>query len=324
MKLSIETKIMTNISEAAFISRLQTLDNLDRDKISYKALSLEQIENLAEKINLLPFDYQDILIFRYCFGNTDREIDKILETGNTREKLLYLQDLLSKTINLDDGWIDEASFAESCKLVLEMNRIENQERLLQPPIYSNSFRRKLKEIYIPKKSSRIFTEVVKRVAVILVACILGFSTFLTINAEARERFFDWIIETFPKFSIIIPQESNKDNGSANLKSLTITYIPEGFSLGEVHEGRTMLIYDYSSDDDLTLDISFFAPSETRQSYYDTENAELERFVFKESDAIIWRTNVMTNLVWYQDGIECHISTHLGKGEAIKIAENIQK
>ncbi|WP_317921535.1 hypothetical protein [Tepidimicrobium xylanilyticum] len=55
--------------------------------------------------------------------------------------------------------------------------------------------------------------IAKRVAIFMLICILTFSVILTVNAEARERVFDWIIEVFEKFSIFTPQNIDEDNHS---------------------------------------------------------------------------------------------------------------
>ncbi len=101
-------------------------------------------------------------------------------------------------------------------------------KVLHEPNYSKSFRRKLKDIKISQKTN-IFMKIVKRVAVFIIVCFLSFSTILAVNAEVRESFFDWVVVTFPKFSIFIPQSIDKDNGTTDLKSLKINYVPKDLS-----------------------------------------------------------------------------------------------
>ena len=43
---------------------------------------------------------------------------------------------------------------------------------------------------------------------------------------------------------------------------------------------------------------FLALDRKGKSYYDTENIELEEFVFKESNAYIWQIGKMTYLIWF--------------------------
>lgn len=212
---------------------------------------------------------------------------------------------------------------KACKMALkEATKDYDNVEILNKPNYSKDFRRKLKDIKVEQDINRIIMLIAKRAAMFILVAILSFSTVMAINAEAREKVLDWIIETFPKFSIFTSQKIDEDN-PVELTSLKINYIPPGFELVDTNVGRTKLIYNYSTKNDQKLTIIFSLSSEVK-SYYDTENAEIEEFVFKGSGAYIWQTSEITYLIWYQDGVECHISGNLSKDEIIKVAENILK
>ena len=98
----------------------------------------------------------------------------------------------------------------------------------------------------------------------------------------------------------------------------------GFELVEINEGRKMLIYNYLAENNQEFNIKLSASSSEGKSYYDTENVEIEEIIFKESQAYTWQTDEMTYLIWYQNGIECHIVGSLNKDEILKVAENISK
>ena len=86
----------------------------------------------------------------------------------------------------------------------------------------------------------------------------------------------------------------------------------------------MPIYIYSADYNQEFDIKLFASSSENKSYYDTEGIEIEEITFKGSQAYMWQIDDMAYLVWYQDGIECHIIGNLNKDVILKVAENISK
>lgn len=316
--------IMKDVCELSLQVELQKIAELDISKIVYQSLSAEQINQLARKIGLLPFEYRSILFFRYCFNNTPSETNKILEIENAKSKLRYIQKMLSCFMGLENSWVDDKSMKEACQLALteNMKDYDNIE-ILHKPNYSNAFRRKLKDIKIVQSHTTIFRLIAKRAAIFILVCIISFSAVLAVNAEAREKFFDWIIETFPKFSIFTHQGSEENNNSVELTSLKINYIPKGFELTDTKKGRKMLIYNYVAKDNQKLTI-LFASSGYGKSYYDTENVKMEEFNFKESKAYIWQTDKMTYLIWQQDGIECRISGNLNKDEILKVAENISK
>ena len=80
----------------------------------------------------------------------------------------------------------------------------------------------------------------------------------------------------------------------------------------------------ATEDNKKLDISFLASPRKGKSYYDTENIEIEKFVFKESNVYMWQIDETTYLIWSQDDVKCHISANLDKDDAIKIVQNIFK
>ncbi len=83
------------------------------------------------------------------------------------------------------------------------------------------------KIYYP-----LFNTVAKRVASILVACLL-LMTAVTFSVRGlREPFFDFIVEVFEKFSILTFTEEPKQDqtGQKVLTAAYPQYIPEGFEL----------------------------------------------------------------------------------------------
>ena len=147
---------------------------------------------------------------------------------------------------------------------------------------------------------------------------------MAVNAEARENVFDWIIEKFPKFSIFMSEDIGEDKKSVELTSFTINYIPEGFELVNINEGRKMLIYSYLGENNQEFYIKLLDSSGEGKAYYDTEGVEVKEIMLKGSQGYTWQTDEMNYLIWHQDGIECHIVGNLNKDEILKVAENILK
>ena len=321
----ISNNIMKEVCQLSFQNELETITKLNMNSIKYQTLSEEQVDQLAIKIGLLPLEYRNILFFRYCFNNPPSETEKILEIENVIGKLRYIQKMLSAFMGLKNSWIDDNSMKKACEIALIEDAKDYDNTLaLHKPNYSKNFRRKLKDIKISQKTNNIFMLITKRVAVFILVCILSFSAVLMVNAEVREKVFDWVIEVFEKFSIFIPQNIDEDNNSVDLTSLKINYIPTGFKLVDIHKGHNMLIYNYLADSNEEFDIKLFTSSGENKSYYDTEGIEIEEIIFKGSQAYIWQTNEITYLIWYQDGVECHILGNLDKDEILKVAESISK
>lgn len=317
--------ILKEVFQLSWQDELERMIKLNMNSIIYQSLSDKEVEQLAIKIGLLPSEYRSILFFRYSFNNTPSETDRMLEIENSIGKLRYIQKMLSSLIGLNSIWIDDNSMERACKIALIKDTKDyNNIGILHKPNYSKVFRRKLKDIKIKQNPNNILMLIDKRVAVFILVCILSFSAVLAVNAEAREKVFDWIIEVFEKFSIMTPQDIDEGNNPVELTSLKINYIPTGFELVDIHNGRNMLIYNYSIESNQELYIKLYSSYGENKSYYDTEGVEIEEIVFKGSQAYMWQTDEMIYLIWYQDGIECHIVGSLNKDELLKIAEDISK
>ncbi len=321
----ISKDIMKDVSQLSLEDELQKLSKLNTDKIVYQPLSYEQVDKLAEKIALLPLEYRNILFFRYSFNTAPSDTEEMLEIEKPISKLRYIQKMLSGFMGLKDSWIDDNSMKKSCQIALaEETKIHDNIIGLHQPNYSKDFRRKLKEIKIKRYPSRIFMSIAKIVAIFILVFVLSFSAVLVVNAEAREKVFDWIIERFPKFSVFISKDIDEDNESVELTSFTINYIPERFELVDINQGRKMLIYNYLGENNQEFYIKLLDLSDEGKSYYDTEGAEVEEIIFKGSQGYIWETNEMTYLIWHQYGVEFHIVGNLNKDEILKVAKNTLK
>jgi len=316
--------IMKDVCELSFQDELQKINDLDINNMIYETLTKEKINRLAKKIDLLPFEYRNILFFRYCFNCTPSETDKILKIENSKNKLPYIQKMLSNFMSIENSLIDNNSMEEACQLALyEDMKDYNSVEILQNPIYSKNFIKKLKEYNI-KQNNNVYFLIAKKAVIYILVFIMSLSTVLVFNTEARTKFINWIIEKFPKYSIFTSQNANEDNSSVDLASFKIKYIPKGFELSDTHEMRNALIYNYLSDNNQEFDIKLSVLSGENKSYYDTESAEIEELIFKESQAYMWQTDGITYLLLHKDGIDFHIYGSLNKEEILKIAENISK
>lgn len=320
----IASNIMKELLQLSLNEDVDEFTGLDINSIIYHPLSNEKIEELARKISLLPAEYRNILFLKFCFDNSPYETDNILGMENSMGKLPYIQKNLSNLMGFENQWIDNDSMERACHIALmEETKEYDNIKILHKPNYSKNFRKKLKNIKTNQNHNRIFASIGKRVALFILVSILSFSAVLTVNAGAREKLFTWIVERFEEYSIF-SRNTNGDDKAADLASLKFNYIPIGFEINKIHQGRNMLIYEYSNEDNQELTIKLFQSNENSKSYYDTENAEIEEFTFMNSQAFTWQTDTNTYLICEYNGLEYHISGQLDKEEILKIAKNISK
>ncbi|WP_054252916.1 DUF4367 domain-containing protein [Neofamilia massiliensis] len=193
---------------------------------------------------------------------------------------------------------------------------------------SPDFQNKMAELFRKEDAKKFrLSSVLKKVAVFFLvsASILGI--FLGTNTQARERIYSWIIEDFGLYSSFTAEKPSIDEESLSLDDLKINYIPEGFDLKEVQEGRINLIYQFinmqNKENFFIVHFRLLEENPT-ESFYDTEDTRLENIIISGRDGYFWQKKELTSILWKQNSIECNVYGNLNKDEIIKIGENISK
>ena len=272
----------------------------------------------------LPIEYKNILFSRYSFNLTPKETEKTYEIVDAKAKLLYIRRLLSRSLNLKGTWIDDTSMELASNMALKGYTGElNEENFKEKPKYSRNFKKSIRDLNI--KIENKFARIAKRVAMIFLVVGISFTLFLATNVQAREKFFDWIVEKYEQYSIFTPEAINEDYiDKVDIDELKINYIPDGFELDNVQKGKVSMIYKYINIDEQFFYLQINEVMSIAESHSkDTENAEMESIFIKDSEAFYWEHDIKY-LLWQQNGVECFISGNIEKDELIKIAENISK
>lgn len=296
---------------------------------SYKIqeLSSTQIEGLAEKIEGLPQEEKIILMDRYLYKSGPKELEKTFGIKKAEEKLPYITRTLSILMEIEaENIIDDKSFEVACQKLLEKEtkKIEAYQKTRTKIKYSKDHKRKLKNIGISLDEK--WMTGLKRAAIFFLVVTSALGLFLTSNAEAREKLFDWIIQDFGKYSIFTPEKIRTDYiEKLSINDLKINYIPEGFKLVDVKEGRSIKIFQYKNKEKQFFYVKFNKiTSEDMQTRLNTEEAILKKITLKGSNGKFWSKGNENYLIWQQNGIECFISGNISRKEIIKTAENISK
>lgn len=281
----------------------------------------EDVARLGKKISLLPVDYKTILFCRYCFGFSAKYTEEAFALENATGQLRYVQNMLAFFMGIEDARIDDSSFLEATQMALEEYTTLDGSVPLVIPKYSARFRRKLRSIKVTQKLSDYILLAAKRVAVFLLVCTISFSTVLAVNAEAREQFFAWLVETFPRFSIFTAQFPESQTITVeDFERVGVQYIPDGFVLDERLLFNSGVIYQYVNGQGDRIAINISASS---KKSLDTEGVVIKQMEFKGDTAFFWRKGNSSYLVWQQDGLYCNIIADCSMEETIKIAENLK-
>lgn len=286
-----------------------------------KKLESGLILTLAHRMLSLPIEYRNLLFLHYCFGFSADEIACILETDQVRGKIQYVKKMLSEIMGLDEALMDDSSLEQASQIALQQYTATDSTGAMTTPHYSSAFRKRLKEIKAAQSNGRPILLIAKRAAVILLVCVIGFSSVLVANAQLRERFLGWLVETFPQFSSFMAQDADFEQSDISLNDFAIGYLPDGFILQEQTEMRTMIVLQYEDSGGRTLSIQLDKSND--RLFKDTEDAVLNEFPFKDSTAVWWERDGMTHFIWQQDSITGNITAALPIEEVIKIAECIK-
>lgn len=282
------------------------------------------INELTLKILVLPEHMKALLFARYLWKLTPSECEDLYSISHAKPKLRYVQALLAFSLRLPESHcISDKTMGKAVSSALDryMEK-DDTEVLVKKPRYSKKFRKALKEI----KAVRAYDSYVplRRIGITVIAAIIGFVMTLTVSAGLRERFFHWIVETFPLFSqfsvdTIIPS-NNED--FKRIKNLSIQYIPNGFALMDTFEVEPMVVYNFENSRGQTYDISVSMPNGSPM-LLDSENKKINGIEFKEQPAYWWEKDDIFYFIWQQGGFECSIIGQISYDEAVKTAENIK-
>lgn len=292
--------------------------------ITFQVLSIEQITLLADKICALPVEYQSILTLYYVFNEGFDDLNFLLGIEDSAGQLCYIHRLLSVLMGMKDAWIAPAMLEKACMMaqeqINELTAFEGNDK----HIYSEKIKRKLKKINIKSDNERIYTVVLKRIAVCFLLVLLGVALIPSARSRAWEIIKEWMVEVFPEFTIFTKPEQGLSENAVDLQSIAIGYVPNGFALEKKSEDAEIYVYSYKDIQGKVLTIKLVVSEVSNRSYYDTEDAEVQIVDFKGNSAYVWETDARSYLLWNEDGIDYHVSGQIVMEEMWKIAQNIRK
>ena len=176
-----------------------------------------------------------------------------------------------------------------------------------------------------KAKQRTWTRVVlKRVAMIFLAILLGLSTWLTVDTEARAVAIKWIRDVIEDN---IYYRFFGNSMGTELPNFVPTWLPDGFALTESDDTAThhMFFYEDAESNMILFDYCFL--SEGLQVQYSGDDSERETVYIQEAPADFYpadETSLTNNLIWIDeyDGIVFLLDSNLEKEVMLRIADNV--
>jgi hypothetical protein len=220
------------------------------------------IDELTEKILLLPEYMKSLLFMKYIFNFGPDTVENILSIHYAKQKLRYAEALLAYSLRLPDN----QCVAKTCMkqaVGQALNRympVDDTNDIILKPHYSIKFRNRLKEIKSAQRYNKPVT--LKRIGIAIIAAIISFAMAITVSAELRVRFFDWLVETFPLFSQFSAVNAVEPSSSdfERLQNMKFNHIPNGFTLAEFFEADPMVVYRYEDSSEKVLSINARTPT----------------------------------------------------------------
>jgi len=170
-----------------------------------------------------------------------------------------------------------------------------------------------------RRNRRVFT--LQRVAVILLALLLTFGSWLAVDVHAREVFFTWV-RTVYEDHVVYRFHGGASTTTGELPDYVLGWIPEGFELVEedknskIYENQLTgyaIVFDYSIQSEL-VQVSDYKDVDTIV----IDQLEGEYYSAKDEDD-------SNEFMWFDDkhGIVFHINSTLNKDEIIKMAHSVK-
>lgn len=306
-------------------------DEVAKEKVTadHTVLDLDTVgcNSLADKILALPDFYQEILFFRFVFRFSNAEIERQLAISQVGGHLQYAIMLLSKANGMTPYQIvSDQSMERACrKAIRRYTFTAVASSLSVKPHYSKRFRKALHEIPAVRNQNNMLLLIARRVAIFFVVITVSFATTLAVNADVREYFFKWVVETFPQFSLFGSADSTMELTTENHERLidySPQFIPEGFSLFHMSSDYPSCIRTYTNSEMKSFSIIGVIPTDNTIAM-DTEDAEIRTIMFKNNEAYTWVNKDIVYLVWMQDGYQFTIDSDLDYETTIRIAESIE-
>ena len=215
----------------------------------------------------------------------------------------------------------KAAAAEADQTILEALPLSEDCR----HSFSLGFERKMKRL-IRRKSHPVAYKFLQTAACILAVVILGGTTWLSVDTQARAMFFSWVKQTYESY--VSYRFAGESSSEATAESYEPSWLPEGFTLhAENHSSNdTFLVYTDGKDDMISFmaihgseSVGLFITSDY-ESVTPTMVGDVQGDYYKAEDP-----ENANGLVWQsknQDIIFC-ITAPLPKETLVKIAESVR-
>lgn len=324
-------------------SEIETLKAAASKDKQTVALSRGQVFDLSERIQSLPQINRDVLLARYYYNMSAEETENIYGVTDAKGKCLYAEKLLGYALDLSDNeTILPESLSTACKLADEhiSDEIKRDAENRAASATSRKHKRRMRDILRRDGKPSKLSLAMRYAAMFTLVLLLSGAITLSVNAELRAKFFNWIITTYQEFSSfgavpysrgtpIDPSEIQMfDHASIaaeteNIASYAPEWIPDGFYLvEEIAIPSTYSKRTYLNSDDMQITFGLADPNHGHG--FDTEDSEIQTIELFGQDAFLWQRRGSTFIIFQFDGYLSYVIAELEIDSTLRIAGSVKK
>ena len=197
--------------------------------------------------------------------------------------------------------------------------------------FSDKFNKEMDRLITLSHKRKQPSRRLQRIAAMFAVIIIGASSFIGVNAEARATFFGWIKELTDDYLIYrYEEEPVSDAGPAsNVESLAYlpTWIPEGYSKSFVNDKTNRTVVAYSNDAGELIRLSYIYNSGETDWFISTENTVKESATVNGNKADLFIStdpDTSGGVIWVdQSNTVFMLTGFLDVDDLLKMAESIQ-
>lgn len=209
-------------------------------------------------------------------------------------------------------------YAEYCKTIPS-----NEE--LGYITFTKEFKEKMEKLIERERKFYFYwiNTVGKRVAVIILAILICFTT-VTFSVKAlREPFVSFIVETFERYTnVIFVSDKYANDKIEHFKKITPKYIPEGYVKDSEVDGAGFCQVMYFNLDGLNYILYTQNINDATTIQANTQGVEYDNIYINDYEGIIYSNKGVSTIIFGTEQYAISIDTTLPREELIKIAESI--
>lgn len=156
---------------------------------------------------------------------------------------------------------------------LYLRYMEEGYDAIRPHEFSEPFERKIRKLK-KRADHPYFYKMMHKVAVIILAVLIGGSAWLAVDTEARASFFGWVKEVYEELFIYHFEDGRTSNEGKN--NYYLTWIPEGYTqILEDSVGNTSSVI-YMNDEGEILKFYYASPPDETFWQIESTNTAVEK------------------------------------------------